>query len=172
MIWLFPMQKIESVFFLSCAAVVIQAPRETRLKGIFHWHFFQLPAWLSITALLLIYNWIKVFKNGPSKICGRQSKQTISLQFFKGCVPQILLAPFLNTLTQLLIFFREYTIQDQKIIFQVHVRLNGDIILLVHHGRSTLGGKVQGKLTSINIFALQFHTGFLEKENNQLMFSL
>ena len=36
----------------------------------------------------------KVFKNGPGKICG---KQTISLQFFKGCLPQISLGPFLNT---------------------------------------------------------------------------
>ena len=38
----------------------------------------------------------KVFKNGPSKICG---KQTISLQFFKGCLPQISLDLFLNTLS-------------------------------------------------------------------------
>ena len=66
--------------------------------------------------------WDKVFKNGPSKICGRQPlknlkvygllKQTISLQAdhipssrpypfkcFKGCLPQILLSPFLNTWT-------------------------------------------------------------------------
>ena len=38
--------------------------------------------------------WDKVFKNGPSKICGRQP-----LSFFKGCLPQILLGPFLNTLS-------------------------------------------------------------------------
>ena len=47
-------------------------------------------------------------KNGPSKICGRQSskyfkwKQTISLEIFKGC-PQILLGPFLNMLTQIIV---------------------------------------------------------------------
>ena len=35
--------------------------------------------------------WDKVFKNGPSKICGRQP-----LKFFKGCLPQILLGPLLN----------------------------------------------------------------------------
>ena len=49
--------------------------------------------------------YVKVFKNGPSKICGRQPlknlkrydlpKQTMSLQSFKGCLPQILLGPFL-----------------------------------------------------------------------------
>ena len=68
--------------------------------------------------------------------------------------------------------FREYTLQDGKIVFQTHVRLNGDIIIFVHHGRSTLGGKVQGKLTSINILSLQFHTGFLEKDNNIISYPM
>ena len=55
--------------------------------------------------------WDKVFKDRPSKTCGRQPlknlmgygvfKQTISLQIFKGCLPQKLLGPFLNTLSHL-----------------------------------------------------------------------
>ena len=48
--------------------------------------------------------WDKVFKNGPSKICGRQPSKNLKgygLQIFKGCLPQILLGPFLNTLTQI-----------------------------------------------------------------------
>ena len=32
-------------------------------------------------------------------------KQTISLQFFKGYFPQILLGPFLNTLSHMKMFF-------------------------------------------------------------------
>ena len=54
------------------------------------------------------YRWDKAFKNRPSNICGRQPlkylkgysllKETISLQFF---LPQILLGPFLNTLSQM-----------------------------------------------------------------------
>ena len=53
--------------------------------------------------------WNKVYKNGPSEICGRQSlknlkpyglfKQTISLQIFKGWLSQILLELFLNALS-------------------------------------------------------------------------
>ena len=53
--------------------------------------------------------WVRVFKNGPSKISGRHPlknlkgyglpQQTISLQIFKGRLPQILLGPFLNTLS-------------------------------------------------------------------------
>ena len=56
--------------------------------------------------------WDKVFKNGPSEICGRQPlknfkgysllKQTITLQIFKGCIPKIILGPFLNTLSQMM----------------------------------------------------------------------
>ena len=55
---------------------------------------------------------VKVFKNEPSKICEIQPpktlkwyglpKQTISFKFFKGCLSWILLAPFLNTLAQMI----------------------------------------------------------------------
>ena len=41
------------------------------------------------------FNCNKVFKNGPSKICGRQPLKNLK-EFFKGCFPQILLGPFLN----------------------------------------------------------------------------
>ena len=54
---------------------------------------------------------VKVLKNRPSKIYGRQPlnnlkwhglpKQTISLQIFKGYLPQIFVDPFLNTLTHI-----------------------------------------------------------------------
>ena len=45
--------------------------------------------------------WDKVFKNGPSKICwGRP----YYFNFFKGCLPQILLGPFWNTLSQILTY--------------------------------------------------------------------
>ena len=52
--------------------------------------------------------WFKVFKNGPSNICGRQPFKKLKCRpyhckCFKGCLPQILLDPFLNTLTHLLI---------------------------------------------------------------------
>ena len=57
-------------------------------------------------------NWDKIFKNGPSEICGRQPLKyfkcdMVSLsrpchfEFFKGFLPQISLGPFLNNLSQL-----------------------------------------------------------------------
>ena len=62
-------------------------------------HFEQVHAgWVGPTQVLKLIaarqgfamvKWVKVFKNGLSKICGRQScfKQTMPLQFFKSCVP-------------------------------------------------------------------------------------
>ena len=46
----------------------------------------------------------KVFKNGPSKICGRQPLKNLKysrpyhFKLFKGCLQQILLGPFSNSL--------------------------------------------------------------------------
>ena len=47
--------------------------------------------------------WVKVFKIGPSKICGRQPFKNLKshFKFFKGCLPQIVPGPFLNTLTHM-----------------------------------------------------------------------
>ena len=50
--------------------------------------------------------WVKEFKNGPSKICGSDMVclgRPHHFKFFKGCHPQILVGPFLNTLTHIFI---------------------------------------------------------------------
>ena len=54
---------------------------------------------MSISLTRFSYIGVKVFRYGPSKICGRQ--QTISFKFSKGCLPQILFGTFLNTLTHI-----------------------------------------------------------------------
>ena len=45
--------------------------------------------------------WDKVFKNGPSEIC---LSRPYPFKFFKNCIPQIFLGPFLNTLSHM--FFK------------------------------------------------------------------
>ena len=63
-------------------------------------------------SLYLLLTWNKVFKSGPSKICGRQPLKNLKgymvclsklypFKFVKGCVPQILLGPLLNTWTHI-----------------------------------------------------------------------
>ena len=82
--------------------------------------------------------WNKLFKNGSSKLCRWQPlnnlkgndlvKQTISIQFFKGCLPQILLGPFFNTLSHLILLDSLMS----SFIITVLVTLN-QICVLEHH---------------------------------------
>lgn len=60
----------------------------------------------------MFYTWQKIddiFKNGPTKICGHNLSKIlpdISLQdFCKGFLPEILLSPFLNVVSQLWVCF-------------------------------------------------------------------
>ena len=69
-------------------------------------------------------NWDKVFKNGPSKICGRQPLKfevvwsglgrPYHVKFFKGRLPQILLGPFLNTLSHISFLENVNNIKNNK----------------------------------------------------------
>ena len=49
--------------------------------------------------------WDKVLKNRQSKICGSQPLKNLknlkNFEYFKGCLPQILHGPFLDTLTHM-----------------------------------------------------------------------
>ena len=67
------------------------------------WHHQLIHSWFQLIirdTFLSGIIWDKVFKNGPSKICGRQPLKNLkdSIKFFKGGLPQILLGPFLNFL--------------------------------------------------------------------------
>ena len=58
----------------------------------------------NVAAFAAKYKWDKVFKNGSSEICGRQSFEKFEVipyyfKFFKDCLPQIWLGPFLNILS-------------------------------------------------------------------------
>ena len=64
-----------------------------------------------VGSLCLEDRWVKVFKNGPSKICGR--KPLKNLKWYGvclDCLPQILLGPFLNILIPRLIGSLEWPI--------------------------------------------------------------
>ena len=73
------------------------------------------------------YIWGKIFKNGPSKIYGRQRFKKLKLygllkpypiKIFKGCLPQVLFGPFLNTLCQML-FCQYYTFWKSCILINL-----------------------------------------------------
>ena len=57
-----------------------------------------------VTDLKWSYKWVKVFKNGPNTICGKQPLKNFKWYGLPGRpyrLPQILLGPFLNTMTQI-----------------------------------------------------------------------
>ena len=97
--------------------------------------------------------WKKVFKNGPSKICGRQPLKNLNwyvflsrsyrFKFFKGYLPQILLGPFLNTLsheTLLILIKRSFSRIPKMLIikFLVDHKVLKDCVGQAQNGRNDL----------------------------------
>ncbi|XP_031430871.1 putative tyrosine-protein phosphatase auxilin isoform X3 [Clupea harengus] len=56
---------------------------------------------------------------------------------------------------------REYRVQDAKVVFNLGVSVQGDVVISVYHMRSTIGGRLQAKVSNTQIFQIQFHTGFI-----------
>uniref|UniRef100_A0A4W3JAK9 DnaJ heat shock protein family (Hsp40) member C6 n=1 Tax=Callorhinchus milii TaxID=7868 RepID=A0A4W3JAK9_CALMI len=66
---------------------------------------------------------------------------------------------------------REHRIQEGKVVIPLGVSVHGDVILAAFHMRSTLGGRLQAKLTNTQIFQIQFHTGFISPGISVLKFT-
>ena len=91
--------------------IILRTFKEKRGLKVKKIQTFRRYHWLPQTKLSIDI-WDKVLKYRPSKICGRQPlknlkgygllKRTNHFKFFKGCLPQILLGPFLNTLSCIL----------------------------------------------------------------------
>ncbi|XP_018418601.1 PREDICTED: putative tyrosine-protein phosphatase auxilin isoform X3 [Nanorana parkeri] len=66
---------------------------------------------------------------------------------------------------------KEYRVQEGKVIFPLGVTVHGDVVVSVYHMRSTIGGRLQAKMTNTQILQLQFHTGFIALETTVLTFT-
>ncbi|KAI4829230.1 hypothetical protein KUCAC02_023286 [Chaenocephalus aceratus] len=66
---------------------------------------------------------------------------------------------------------REHRIQEGKIAFPLGASVQGDVIVSVYHMRSTIGGRLQAKVSNTQIFQIQFHTGFIAPGTTVLKFS-
>uniref|UniRef100_A0A8C7ZES8 Auxilin n=1 Tax=Oryzias sinensis TaxID=183150 RepID=A0A8C7ZES8_9TELE len=66
---------------------------------------------------------------------------------------------------------REYRIREGKVIFPLDVSVQGDVVVSVYHMRSTIGGRLQAKVSNTQIFQIQFHTGFIAPGTNVLKFN-
>ncbi|XP_043941502.1 putative tyrosine-protein phosphatase auxilin isoform X2 [Protopterus annectens] len=66
---------------------------------------------------------------------------------------------------------RECRVQEGKVVIPLGISAHGDVVVSVHHMRSTIAGRIQAKLTNTQIFQFQFHTGFIKPGTAQLKFT-
>lgn len=60
--------------------------------------------------------------------------------------------PFFLLSAHILPPLREHRVQEGKVVFQLGVSVQGDIVVSVYHMRSTIGGRLQAKVESVYIF--------------------
>ncbi|KAG3283332.1 DnaJ heat shock protein family (Hsp40) member C6 [Ictidomys tridecemlineatus] len=66
---------------------------------------------------------------------------------------------------------KEYRVQDGKIFIPLNITVQGDVVVSMYHLRSTIGSRLQAKVTNTQIFQLQFHSGFIPLDTTVLKFT-
>ncbi|XP_075061455.1 cyclin-G-associated kinase isoform X2 [Mixophyes fleayi] len=66
---------------------------------------------------------------------------------------------------------RDFKVEDGKTEIPLDVTVQGDVLIVIYHARSTLGGRLQAKMTSMKMFQIQFHTGFVPRNATTVKFS-
>ncbi|KAK0155192.1 putative tyrosine-protein phosphatase auxilin [Merluccius polli] len=66
---------------------------------------------------------------------------------------------------------REYRVQEGKVVVPLGVSVQGDVVIALYHMRSTIGGRLQAKVSNTQIFQMQFHTGFIAPGSTMLKFN-
>ncbi|KAM5192660.1 cyclin-G-associated kinase isoform 2-T2 [Mantella aurantiaca] len=66
---------------------------------------------------------------------------------------------------------RDFRSEDGKAEIPLDVTVQGDVLIVIYHARSTLGGRLQAKMTSMKMFQIQFHTGFVPRNATTVKFA-
>ncbi|XP_053549656.1 putative tyrosine-protein phosphatase auxilin [Bombina bombina] len=66
---------------------------------------------------------------------------------------------------------KEHRVQDGKVVFPLGVTVHGDVLVSIFHMRSTIGGRLQAKMTNTQILQIQFNTGFISLGTTVLTFT-
>ncbi|NXY64759.1 GAK kinase, partial [Callaeas wilsoni] len=66
---------------------------------------------------------------------------------------------------------KEFKIEDGKAVIPLGITVQGDVLIVIYHARSTLGGRLQAKMTSMKMFQIQFHTGFVPRNATTVKFA-
>ncbi|KAM5338996.1 cyclin-G-associated kinase isoform 2-T2 [Glossophaga mutica] len=66
---------------------------------------------------------------------------------------------------------RDFKIEDGKAVIPLGTTVQGDVLIVIYHARSTLGGRLQAKMASMKMFQIQFHTGFVPRNAATVKFA-
>nr|XP_021533364.1 cyclin-G-associated kinase [Neomonachus schauinslandi] len=71
----------------------------------------------------------------------------------------------------IILLFRDFKIEDGKAVIPLGITVQGDVLIIIYHARSTLGGRLQAKVASMKMFQVQFHTGFVPRNATTVKFA-
>ncbi|XP_034026857.1 cyclin-G-associated kinase isoform X2 [Thalassophryne amazonica] len=66
---------------------------------------------------------------------------------------------------------KDFKMEDGRAEIPVNVTVQGDVLVVIYHARSTLGGRLQAKMASMKMFQIQFHTGFVPRNATTVKFA-
>ncbi|XP_042305529.1 cyclin-G-associated kinase isoform X3 [Sceloporus undulatus] len=66
---------------------------------------------------------------------------------------------------------KDFKIEDGKAVIPLDITVQGDVLIVIYHARSTLGGRLQAKMASMKMFQIQFHTGFVPRNATTVKFA-
>ncbi|XP_016051333.1 PREDICTED: cyclin-G-associated kinase isoform X3 [Miniopterus natalensis] len=66
---------------------------------------------------------------------------------------------------------KDFKIEDGKAVIPLGTTVQGDVLIVIYHARSTLGGRLQAKMASMKMFQVQFHTGFVPRNATTVKFA-
>ncbi|XP_051535546.1 cyclin-G-associated kinase-like isoform X1 [Myxocyprinus asiaticus] len=66
---------------------------------------------------------------------------------------------------------KDFKMEDGRAEIPLNISVQGDVLIVIYHARSTLGGRLQAKMASMKMFQIQFHTGFVPKNASTVKFA-
>ncbi|KAJ8285969.1 hypothetical protein GJAV_G00033020 [Gymnothorax javanicus] len=66
---------------------------------------------------------------------------------------------------------KDFRMEDGRAEIPLGVTVQGDVLIVIYHARSTLGGRLQAKMASMKMFQIQFHTGFVPRNATTVKFA-
>ncbi|XP_051981940.1 cyclin-G-associated kinase-like [Xyrauchen texanus] len=66
---------------------------------------------------------------------------------------------------------KDFKMEDGRAEIPLNITVQGDVLIIIYHARSTLGGRLQAKMASMKMFQIQFHTGFVPRNASTVKFA-